>query len=60
MNRSLILLRFFLRIFMHNYKAFMSGVIYLHLTFTDCMSNQYKRFEMSTFQMCMQFIEGIL
>ena len=30
---------FFLGIFIHNFRAFVSGVLYLQQTFTDCVSD---------------------
>ena len=38
MERHLILL-YFLAIFIHNWRAFMSEVLYLHQSFTDCVSD---------------------
>ena len=49
MEHPLILLRF-LGIFIHYWQPFMSEVLYLHQTFTDCMSNQYTHFDMLTCQ----------
>ena len=48
-ERSLILWRF-LGIFMHNWRSFMSEVLYLRQTFTDYVSNQYPHFDMLTCQ----------
>ena len=50
LQRHLILLRF-LGIFIHYWRPFMSEVLYLHQTFTDCMSRQYTHFDMLTYQM---------
>ena len=46
MERLLILLRV-LSIFIHFWRTFMSELLYLHQTFTDCVSNQYWYVKMS-------------
>ena len=58
-ERSLILLRS-LDIFIHYWRPFISEVLYLHQTFTDCMSIQYKYSDMLTCQMLLQVMEGSL
>ena len=40
-----------LRIFTHNWRPFMSKIFYLRQTFTDCVSNHYRHFSVSTCQM---------
>ena len=40
-----------LGIFKHYCRPFMSKVLYLHQTFTDCVSKQYINFDMLTCQM---------
>ena len=37
--------------FAHNCRPFMSKVLYLHQTFMDCVSNQYKHFDIFISQM---------
>ena len=59
MERPLIWLRF-LGILIRFWQPFMSQVLYLHQTFTDCVSNQYINFDLSTCQMWLQVMEGFV
>ena len=59
MERLLILLRV-LGIFIHLLRPFMSEPLYLHQTFTDCMSNYNTHVDMSVCQMEMQFMESFI
>ena len=42
---------FYCIFFMHYWRQFMSELLYLHQTFTDCLSNQYTNFNILTWQM---------
>ena len=50
------ILLLFLGIFIHEWQAFVSELLYLHKTFTSCMSYQYAHFGLSTCQMWLQVI----
>ena len=50
----------FIAFFGYFYIKFTSILVYLHQTFTDCISDQYKHFSMSTNQKLLQIIEGSL
>ena len=51
---------FFLGIFTHNWLLFMPKWVYLHQTFTECVSYQYTNFDVSTCQMWLQVMERSL
>ena len=44
----------------YNWRPFISEILYLHQTFTDCISNQYTHFDMLTYQMKLQVTDGSL
>ena len=43
--------------FVHNWRIFMSEVLYLQQTFIECVSNQYIHFNVSTCQIWLQVME---
>ena len=59
MELSLIMLCF-LRIFVHNWRPFMSEVLYLHQTFSNYVSDWYLQFNMLIFNLWLQVMENSL
>ena len=59
-NRNICFYYVSLCIFIHNWWAFVSFVLYLYQTFIDCVFNQYTHFGMSICQMWLSVMEGSL
>ena len=57
MGLHVVFLSFFLGIFTNYCRLFNSETLYLHQTFTGCVTNQYKSFSMSKCQMWLQVME---
>ena len=59
-GKSVDFISFFGYILIHYWWPFMSELLYLHQTFTDCVSYQFTHSRMSTCQMWLQIMEDSL